>query len=566
MTPFPDDWPTAAAHPPRYRWHKYWGRKPHNVIRALLSHHLPQPGRMLDLFCGSGVAATEALLLGHQAVAIDLNPVAIGILTATAAPPALADLDAAMHRLADRCAGPIDALYASHCRSCHAPVTLACVVWQRDEPVAVRYRCDTCGHRGLDDTPSEADRQRALGDAGHDGPTWPLAYPNGNPYAESQGATTVADLLWPRARHGLARLQAAIADEPPPLRPALHQVLTAMVHLVSRLCPVATPGPGNHATPFSSFWAQHSFHRPAAAAMEQAVWTKFHASYWGHQGLRKAIGDLTSHGGPFRRTSTPTGWLTGQAELLTLCGPARDSLETLRAATDGEPVLDLLFADPPYGGTIQYGELSSLWNAYLLDDAAAQRQRSLNAASEVTCNRALGRDLAAYRRDLAAHFAAARPLLKPAAPALVTFHSPKGDLRHAAIGAIVGAGYHLQAIRHNAGARLSAKALQQPFGSVEGDFWLSFVPGRPSAGPAAVDWRDEVVATARRILQAAPTPLAYTELINQMDPQLAAAGFFHAERPPVAVDKALKAALGDALTLVDGERLGARGQLWTVQA
>jgi 16S rRNA G966 N2-methylase RsmD len=564
MMPFPDPWPAAAAHPPRYRWHKYWGRKPHNLIQGLLAHHLTAPGRMLDLFCGSGVAATEALLLGHQAVAADLNPVAIGILTQTACPPGLADLDAAMLRLADRCAGPIDALYASHCRACGSAVTLACMIWKQEAPLGVRYRCEACGHRGIDDTPSGEDRQRATAQGDLPAPDWPLAYPDGQPYAESQGAATVTDLLWPRARHGLALLQAAIAEEPAPLRAALTQVLTAMTHLVSRLCPVATPGPGNHATPFSSFWAQHSFNRPAEAAMEQPVWTKFHASYWGHQGLRKAITDLLAQAGPFRRTTEPAAWLAGRADLLTLTGPALERLQALQEASGGEACLDLLFADPPYGGTIQYGELSSLWNAYMLTEDEATRQRALNADQEVTCNRASGRDLDIYRRDLSAHFAAARPLLKPAAPAIVTFHSPKGALRHAAIGAIVAAGFQLQAIRHNAGARLSAKACQQPFGSVEGDFWLLFVPGRAPALAQDVDWPALVVATARQILGEAAVPLAYTDLINHLDPRLAEAGFFAAETAPVAVDRVLKQALDQDLTLVDGDRFGSKGRLWTV--
>jgi 16S rRNA G966 N2-methylase RsmD len=564
MTPFPDPWPVAAAHPPRYRWHKYWGRKPHNLLHRLLVHHLPTPGRMLDLFCGSGVAATEALLLGHAAVAIDLNPVAIGILAQTAAPPDLDSLDAAMGRIAARCAATIDARYASFCRPCGTPLTLACSVWAHGEPIGVRYRCLACGHRGLDEALTATDRQLATADPTDDVPAWPLHHPDGTAYTEGQGAASVSDLLWPRARQGLAELSAAIAAEPPPVQQALRLVLTAMTHLVSRLCPVAKPGPGNHATPFSSFWAQHSFNRPAEAAMEQPVWTKFHASYWGHQGLRKAILDLQAQGGPVGRTESPADWLRGASPLLTMTGPGLDRLHDLATANGGEPCLDLLFADPPYGGTIQYGELSSLWQAYLLDGHDGERQRQWTAEREVICNRATGRTLADYRRDLSAHFAAARPLLKPGAPAVVTFHSPKGALRHAAIGAIVGAGFQLQAIRHDAGARASAKACLQPFGSVDGDFWLHFVSGAVPAAPTGVDWSALVVDTARQILAEADGPLPFTDLINGLDPRLASTGFFTMPEAPVAVDRVLKQALDGPLTLVDGEAVGRTGRLWTL--
>lgn len=561
MQGFPRSWPKAAAHPPRYRWHKYWGRKPHNLVAAVIGEHLPTPGAMLDLFCGSGIAAAEALILGHRAVALDLNPVATGILVQTMAAPELDEVDAAMARLSERCAGRIEALYRTRCRGCQQPVQLDCAIWRDQALEALRYRCPHCERRALDELPEAADVTLAGCDAGARLPAWPLRHANGQPFQESQGAEAVAALFTPRARLAISWLLEAIEDEPARLQPTLRLILTSMIHLASRLCPVPKPSPTNHATPFSSFWAQHSYNQPSLA-MEQPVWRKFHAAYWGHQGWRKAQFDARQQQAPFTSAIDARDWLAGNGALWAATGPALTNLQALAELAD-EPCFDLLFADPPYGSAIQYGELSALWNAFLASvGEEAYRERLL--ADEVVVNRAQGKDLAGFRDQLRAHFAAARPLLKPGAKAVVTFHSPKGAVRHAAIGAIVAAGYQLVEIHHDGGARRSSKSCQQPFGSVEGDFWLQFVPAAPATVAGAVDWERMVLTEACTALKEADEPLPFTELINRLEPRLATVGFFAAPVAPVAVDEVLKAGLGHTLALSRGEVAGVPGWLWAL--
>lgn len=66
----------AKTHSPEYLLHKYWARKPHNVISYFLSELVPSNGTVLDPFCGSGVVLREAQKLGINAVGFDVNPVA----------------------------------------------------------------------------------------------------------------------------------------------------------------------------------------------------------------------------------------------------------------------------------------------------------------------------------------------------------------------------------------------------------------------------------------------------------------------------------------------------------
>ena len=62
-----------------YRLHKYWSKKPYNVVRDLILEHSKENEVVLDPFCGSGISVIESLNLRRKAIGIDINPSAIFI-------------------------------------------------------------------------------------------------------------------------------------------------------------------------------------------------------------------------------------------------------------------------------------------------------------------------------------------------------------------------------------------------------------------------------------------------------------------------------------------------------
>ena len=62
-----------------YRIHKYWAKKPYNIIKYLIQKYSNLNDIILDPFCGSGISINEAILLRRKVIGIDINPVAIFI-------------------------------------------------------------------------------------------------------------------------------------------------------------------------------------------------------------------------------------------------------------------------------------------------------------------------------------------------------------------------------------------------------------------------------------------------------------------------------------------------------
>ena len=79
----------AATHPAEYLLHRYWARKPHNILAAYVRELVPPGGRVVDPFCGSGVLLSEAARAGLEAYGADINPIAVLLSRVTLTPPPL---------------------------------------------------------------------------------------------------------------------------------------------------------------------------------------------------------------------------------------------------------------------------------------------------------------------------------------------------------------------------------------------------------------------------------------------------------------------------------------------
>ena len=147
----------AHTHPPRYRLHKYWSRKPYNVVQAFVAALVPSPGVVVDPFIGSGVVAREAAQLGHTVYASDINPVSLLLTETTCSPPEPAGFSSALGALLDRLEAQTADLWT-------CPITQQTLRYVVHEVVA---RCPSCGSEQSARTVVGQGRARKCGDCGY---------------------------------------------------------------------------------------------------------------------------------------------------------------------------------------------------------------------------------------------------------------------------------------------------------------------------------------------------------------------------------------------------------------
>jgi len=258
----------AKGHPRRHLIHKFWARKPHNVVAEYIKHYTKEGDIVLDPFVGSGVTAVEALILGRKAIAIDLNPISTFMTRIIAKPIDLKKFQRSFTKIEKNVGKEIANLYKTICNRCKGEADILATIWEREEPnpIELRIYCSHCKTRRVQ-KPSAQDINRIKEIESKEIPYWypkvRLCYPSGKEYKEGThiGEVDSTDKLF--TRRNLLALSILYQEieriEEDSIRDLMKLTFTSMVHLASIMCPVAKPSPRAHWSEFSatSFWPVH---------------------------------------------------------------------------------------------------------------------------------------------------------------------------------------------------------------------------------------------------------------------------------------------------------------------
>lgn len=358
---------TAKTHTAEYQLHKYWARKPHNVLNILIKELIEKKnGFVLDPFCGSGVFLREASKLGHKCYGYDVNPIAKILADTTCNPPKADDFQNTITPILEKFRLSCDKRYRTSkgnivryyvhetiviCPSCKTQQTKS--ESEKTKSSQVCYKCKTrlsFGLGSLIDTniikiitedeilasDSEITEGKKLESLNNDFEnTYNINFPINNRILAFEGLTT-SKFFTKRNFYLLTSLANEFHKiKDLKIKEAALLLLTASSAQCSRLIAyrnnLSTGGPA---------WSVPGFWVPSTH-LETNPYKHIIARY------KKFIKGLEA------LSTTKTNPVIIK------------NSDCLEIKNDLKEKIDLIFLDPPYGDSVPYMEFSMIWNSFL---------------------------------------------------------------------------------------------------------------------------------------------------------------------------------------------------------
>ena len=349
--------------------HKYWSRKPEQVLRRLISSFSSLDDVVLDPFCGSGAIGLEALMAGRSFIGFDLNPMAVRVSRDTLSPDFdAAQFDAAFGVLERRVSQKLSALFTTSRGT-------AAYLMPNSKSGANAVLLQPSGKKlrariNLKELPSV--RLSSL--ESQQLPTIEFPQEFYKDRFSYKGVKRVTDLFSRRVLKCLAILSSEIKTLDGDIRPMFELCFTNTLLHVSKLKSEQVRPLG-----VNNYWIPDDF-------IEENVWWRFSDRC---RQYRKAKLVLKSDFQALKLQNVDASVAIGDAQCLS-------GLE------DGS--VGYVLTDPPYGDAIQYSELSYVWNSWLGE--------TFDISSEIVVNPCQRKNIDTYVDMLDKSFAEIHRVLK----------------------------------------------------------------------------------------------------------------------------------------------------------
>ena len=408
----------AKMHSPPYLMHKFWARRPWTVFRRIIGDFTRPRSIILDPFAGGGVTLVEGLILRRKVVAVDLNPLATFIMRHEVAPLDIPKFKKAVERIKASLEPVMNELYRVKCPKCDSNAVAEWTEYNGEHPVLIKLRCG-CGFHGTK-VPENSDMSliptEAYKEIYKEIPI--VRIPEGEKTRDllKRGYKYFHELFSARNLAALALLRKEIlAEGDTTVRSFLRFTLSSTLKWASKL--------SHRRGEIVEGWAMHAFW-VYPRWLEINVWRQFlrrvDAVIRGKTYTNKYIGNYAVEARDFKELER------GDATYMIIEGDAR------KIPLPDESI-DAVITDPPYGGNVNYAELSDyfLW----FDGKLAPK------SEEIIINRARGLSLSEYERGLSEVFRECHRVLKDESPLISTFNSKDMRIVAAFIAALRQAGF-----------------------------------------------------------------------------------------------------------------------------
>lgn len=353
----------AKSYTGLYALHKYWGKKPYNIMADFIDKYTSPNEIVLDPFLGSGVSITEAVFKGRKGFGIDINPSAIFITSQILAKVNPKNIIAEFKSLENDLKEKINSFYTVNRNGEY--YLGQNYLWENQELTEVRFTNGTRNRQS--ETPTIEDI--ALAES-FNIKNIKSYYPTSNFFHNSRinakGTENVSKLFTPRNLNALSILFERIEKiENSEIRDLFKFCFTSSIGQASKMVFVIkrrnkTKNNGNIIVSEKKeigswvigYWQPKEF-------FENNVWTCFETRF---KKILKAKKDQYSLS-TLHISSESFDELKKSGNYLLVNQPSQKYLKLI-----DDNSIDYILTDPPHGNRIPYLELSLLWNSWLKKD------------------------------------------------------------------------------------------------------------------------------------------------------------------------------------------------------
>jgi len=525
--------------PPMYSAMKYWGRKPHNIWSDYIKHYCPEDGIVLDPFVGSGITAFESLKLGRKVIATDLNPLSSFVIETMTTKFEEKAFKEAVERVENRVLN--DEVYIKHFTREHDGelCTVYNYIWEKGGVSKVRMKtADESKSYAINSTDVDIDLATSM--LNLDIPYWyPVdQFPN-NPsinhnFISKIGGKTF-DYLWTKRNlYLLSLLFDCIIKED---KTVVNHLLYAFIHTLHLVCKMVVPRSEKGNRDFSGSWGRADY-MIRNRSMEQNPLVVFHRSCFDKQGVLKAMLDAKEHLpnsnrlnniNKKKRVNNNSDLNFGVVDVADINDYVEDNS------------IDFILTDPPYGGLVQYMDLSMVWLVWLQKYDSKYTPCS---TGEITYKKGTSRS--SYTNKLVCAFKNMYRILKPDHYMVVTFHNQDIKEWNDFVSAIRTAGFAFEKVTHQYNKRSGESNVSNPYGTTGSDFYIRCKKQQAvNDNSDVMELRNYVIDRVRKILVERAEPTPFTFIINGLLPDMLQAGYLKFDEPAEELTKLLAHEIGE---------------------